>query len=261
MREEFIAPVWRVEIGSLTFQRVFSIEVKTGLEMVDWATVSFDPRVEERGPFAPGTEAEVHLGYLEKGLWLVFAGKVAEVAWGEEACLHLRGHAEALRKTRLARTFIDATPQEIVAEGVAAAGINHMVLGRRRYVPRHHFVAQNLSVIELIRLVARTWGIDWRWFCDPDGTFYFCSDEEAGRMLAPGYTLEYGVNIFELVPPDAGGRGRLTTVLLPFLRPADRIRIEDKRYWRHTVTAAVESVHHRLDGRLGGRTTLTWIPV
>ena len=258
MMEEFIAPTWEIELGSFMLKRVFIIDVWSGRDNpVDLAVIDLDPRVEDRRPFVEGTSAEIRMGYVEKGLWPVFAGEIVNIAWGEEMRLQLRGQAEALRKTRVTRTFVDATPQEIVAEGVAIAGITKMVLGQRRYPARHHFVAQNLSIIDLIRLVARTWGIDWPWFCDVDGTFYFCSWEETGRGQEPKYTLEHGLNIFELTPPDAGGRGRLTTILLPFLRHSDRVHIEDRRYWQRSVTAVIEKVHHRFD-RNGGRTTLEW---
>lgn len=112
MTEEFIAPAWSVDVGESSLAKVLSIDVWSHRdEPMDLAKVTFDPRLVDRATFIQGAAVHIGLGYLEHGIWPVFSGEIVNVAWQAEASLLLHDGMEALKRTRIRQTFVDASPQ------------------------------------------------------------------------------------------------------------------------------------------------------
>ncbi|MGE5606889.1 MAG: hypothetical protein ACM3YE_14530 [Bacteroidota bacterium] len=246
--QEFIAPYHRVNIGDFTVKRLDSLEiVSSRINPCDLARISLDCLEVNPEDFHKDDPVNVSLGYQEIGTWKVFDGFVQDPSKKRIIDLFCKDRMVRLG-AKITKTFVNATPQEIISFGLRAAGIDQFILSSRYLNQRHLFVAKDITVIDLIKLVNRTWNLDdWAFYFEPEGTFYWGPWEESERYKRGALTVfEYGKNIINLDPSDEE-TGTLETILLPFLRHSTLIKIQDSRFWRRSVIARIERIRFRIE--------------
>lgn len=256
---EYISPICQVEIGDYQLSRVTNLEiVSSRLNPFDVATIDIDCFGVTTSDFQVGNEVIVGTGYRENGVWNTFVGTVVDASKKRVVRVFAKDRMLSLTKQRITKTFVDATPQEILGYGLRLADVGRYQLSSRHLPKRHLFVANNITVVDLIKLVNRTWGLDdWSFYFEPDGLFYWGPWEESDRYKQDEVLVfEFGKNIFDLVPSDEE-TGTLTTILLPELRHSMRIRIKDNRFWQQTFEARIERIIYRFE-QFKARTYIEW---
>lgn len=256
--QEFIAPCHRVKIGDFDVKKLVSLEViSSRINPCDLAKISLDCMDINPEDFHKDDQVKIALGYQEKGYWDVFNGFILDVSKKRDIDIYCKDWMVLLGK-RITKTFKNATPQEIIAFGLQSAGISQYILSSRYLNQRHLFVATSITVIDLIKLVNRTWNLeDWAFYFEPEGSFYWGPWEDSDRYWRGLITtFEYGKNIINLVPSNEE-TGTLETILLPFLRHSTLIKITDTRFWRRTVTARIERLRFRME-KSKARTYIEW---
>lgn len=255
---EFIAPCHRIEIGDYKVNRLASLEViSSRINPCDLAQVNIDCLGVTPHDFQKNDPVKIALGYSEKGFWNVYNGLITDVSQKRTIEIFTKDNMVLLKK-QISKTFVNATPQEIITFGLRAAGINQFVLSSHYLNKKHLFVAKDITVINLIKMVNRTWNLeDWSFYFEPEGTFYWGPWDDSERYRKGLITVfEYGKNIINLVPSDEE-TGTLETILLPFLRHSTLIEIRDSRFWRRTVTARIERIRFIME-RKKARTYIEW---
>lgn len=259
---EYLAPVVEIEIGDFIVRRIVDLKLVTGrASPLDRADIVLP--VEGLDPAAIVREAPVHIraGYREKGLWPLFTGSVVDVAWHHQVRLLCRDRMEDLRSTRIVESFVDVTPREVVDRALDLAGVTNRQLSDSVQDRRHYYVLTGQNVIEVIRLVNRSWGLDdWAfyWEPEPDGALWWGPWEESPRrQTGEVLRLEYGQNVLQLVPFTRERRGVVRTIFLPYLRHSQLVRIRDMRFWRQDVLVRAERIVHHVTEKKA-RTTIEW---
>ncbi len=258
---EYLTPYAEVVIGDYRVQKVSDMQVVTGRSNpVDRARLQLPIEGLDAAAIRKGATVEIAQGYREKGLWPLFAGNIVDLAWGPRVTVLCKDRMNKLREP-VVKSFVDATPKEVVLWCLQQAGVTNYVLSDSETTRRHYYVLRGQSIIESIALVNRTWGLDWDFYCEPDGTFVWGPWEESPRGRAGEVVVfEYGQNIIELIPFTEEQHGILTTIALPYLRHGHLIRIRDTRYWGSEVTARVERILHRYAEKKA-RVTIEWTVV
>ena len=242
--DEFISPSAMATIGPWQTNKLASVKVVSSrINPVDTAEIVIPIEGIGAGDFAKGMMVEVLLGYREKGLWPAFSGRVADTSFGRTATIYGRDSMDDLRQIIITRSFVDAVPQDIIQYALAQAGITNFLLTTKLLPRRHHFIARGITVIQLLKLVNRTWGLTWAFYFEPDGQFYWGPWEESSRYNNGEAVaqLEYGKNLLELIPSDHE-TGTLKTFSLPFIRHSHLLLLKDSRYWSRAVLVRVERV-------------------
>lgn len=254
---EYISPFYRVEIGNWKVLKAHRFDVYSGratpVDLAEIELAEVPP-----GAIQKGMAVNIWQGYREKGLWQIFSGSVVDLSAQKALTIYCKDQAERLRTTFITQAFSDIIPQEIVKFCLQRAGVTNYRLSARSFTPRHAFVVSGKNVLNVLRLVSQTWGLDdFSWYFSPEGDFYWGPWEESGRQQQGEMViLEYGKNIIDLKPSDYG-TGELTTIALPFLRHSHLIRIRDQRFWKREVTARIERIHYH-HGQKEARTKLEW---
>jgi hypothetical protein len=240
----YIAPCVSINIGGWTTDKTDRAKVTAGsANPVAVAEIAVPVEGVDVAGFQKGMPVTVYMGYREKGVWPVFSGKVEDIASERELVIYAKDRMETLRQTRITKAFTDAVPKEVIKYALAKAGVNDYALSAKAFPRKHNFIAKDLTAIQVIKLVNKTWGINWDFYFEPEGKFFWGAWEESARYNngRPAATLEYGENILDLAPSD-NGTGILTTFLLPFIRHSNVILIRDSRFWDTEVLAKVERV-------------------
>lgn len=243
----WLAPCYKITIGDWRVTRLVSQTVRAslGTASVARARLVLDASRLPAEPIAAvGDALRSWEGYRGVGLWNVFTGEVVDVRPGLNFEIVAADGMELVRRTRLVRTFVDVSPAEVVEAIVREAGVRVHRLSSRPMPRRHHFVLTGEDGLTAIRKVDRAWSLGWVAQYDPDTGFYWGPWEESpryeeGELL----TLAVGRNLEELSPSDHD-TGYARTISLPYVRPGHRVRLEDARYWRRSVSARVERVEH-----------------
>ncbi|MCL4514156.1 MAG: hypothetical protein M1379_00955 [Firmicutes bacterium] len=255
---EYISPYYEIKIGPYLVQKAKRIDVFSDYQSpIDRAEMALDAQGVKTGAIIKGMPVEIREGYREKGLWNVFTGTVADVSWQRAVTIYARNQMEALKDTKITKTFVDVTPAEIIKYCLAKAGVAAFKLTAKALPKRHAFVVHEIDIIGVIRLISQTWQLDgWTYYFEPEGEFFWGTWEESPRYQQKEVVVfEYGKNIIDLKPSDQE-TGQLQTVILPFLRHSHVIRIRDQRFWQKEVPAKIEGVNHHQGEK--ARTWLEW---
>lgn len=256
---EYLAPLMAVEIGGFPVQKVAECRVTSARNSpMDRAELVVP--VEHLDPMAirAGAEVVIQAGYREKGSWVLFAGTAIDVAWGPRVRLQCRDRMDRLHRTHVTQALADVTAREVVDYVVGQAGLDSTNLSNAETPRRHYFVLSGQNAIEAIRLVNRTWQLDFGFFIDPeDGSFWWGAWDESPRSRADAVRFEYGRNIVRLEPFTRERYGLLETIFLPYVRHSQPLRIVDRRYWGQDVQARVERVIHVVTDRRA-RSVIEW---
>lgn len=241
---EYIAPFVSARIGGWLTNKTSKVKVVSSrVNPIDTAQISIPAEGIEMTAIQKGMNVLIEMGYREKGTWPVFTGKVVDVSYGRDVVIYAKDMMEFIKRTKITKSFVDASAQEIVKYALAKAGIEDFTLDDQPLPLKHHFVARGLNVIQLVKYVNQSWGLDWKYYFEPEGMFYWGAWEKSGRFGGglPVATLEYGQNLLEFVPSDAE-TGTLQTFLLPFLRHSHVVILRDSRFWDNEVTARIERI-------------------
>lgn len=259
---EYLAPAVEIEIGDFLVRRMAEMRLVTGrANPIDRAQIvlpveGLDPAVVELD--AP---VQIRAGYREKGMWPLFSGTVSDLAWGQQVRLLCKDRMDGLRPVRITQAFVDATPREVVARALDIAGVTNRELSDTVWDRRHYYVLSGQNVIEAIRLVNRSWGLeDWAFFFEPgpDGPFWWGPWDESPRgQGGEVLQLEHGRNVLELTPFTRERRGVVQTIFLPYLRHSQLVRIRDMRFWRRDELVRAERIFHHVTEKKA-RTTIEW---
>ena len=213
-------PVQQAIVGGYVFDAGVSIETFSDRAyLYDWARIRFTRQFNGNIFLNRGDEAEILMGY-DGRLQTVFKGAVARqynAATYKDEIL-VKDYTIRLEDSRIAGTFLDVTPQDLVQIGLAGAGISSMVLSEDGYPARPRVSIREQSAADLLMYIDALWGIrSTKAFLL--GTFYWNAKPEQTEM----YVFEYGNNIISL------SRERslwvLETVALPDLHHSSRIKV------------------------------------
>jgi hypothetical protein len=255
---EYIAPAYQLNIGDLEIKKVTSLDVYSSrVNPIDYAEIALDVVEFNSSAVSTGQTVEIWLGYREKGLWKAFTGTVTDVSSMRTLTVKCKDAMESLRAKTITKTFVDCRPQDIVKYLLSMAGITDFTVCKATQARKHTFVSAAKTGVELIKLVNRSWDLDWDFYFEPEGSFYWGPWAESDRCRdgEEVVALEYGSNILDL-RPSTDDTGILTTIMLPFLRHSELIKINDERFWGRDVIARIERIHHHYSTK--GRTEIEW---
>jgi hypothetical protein len=227
---------------------------------IDRAEVALDRDVSASARVAEGDAVTVGMGFRGAALLRVFGGKVYSLEPGRLVTLTCLDRMRDLAGVRIKQAWRNVTPQEVITWCLERAGVDAYSLGSRAASAqrRHHFLAADEPLPDVLRRVKEAWGLDWDQYADPAGAVHFLPWEESERaLIAPVLNLQYGVNLLALEPRPQG-TGIAETYLAPWVMHSHRITIRDDRLWGAEVTARVERATHTIDPQKGGRTRLEW---
>jgi len=217
---ELFYPQIAVLAGPYVFDQGVKIEVSSSkASYFDWAKIRFTGQYQEKISLARKDAAQIMLGY--NGVFdEVFTGYVAEPynegGFADEVTL--KDEMLLLEETVVNNTFLDTTPQEMIAYFLAQAGVGRMKLSGQVYPERGRFPVRQQNVIQAINTVHAAWGIKKPFFFS-GGIFYWDEKPEQEKV----YTFEYGVNILCL--SRTGGVWQLETVSAPFVKHSHKIGV------------------------------------
>lgn len=216
---ELFYPQISVQVGN--YQVADGIELKICSDMMsyfDWAKIKFTEQMQPALTLAKKDPAKIFIGY-DGVMEEVFSGFVSRPYNGVGADeIALKDEMVRLEETIVNHTFLDTTPQEIIAFCLNRAGVTKMQLSTQNYQARRQAVFQRMTVIEAINRVHAIWGIKQHFFF-LGGTFYWGVKPAQEKV----YTFEHGVNILSL--DRFGGMWELETVAAPFVHHSQRVEV------------------------------------
>ena len=255
---EWALPDARVTVGDWDVRRFEQLKVVSAAgDLTDRCWLSIDNTVGGAEAFAIGQELLVEAGYRDTGYGQVFHGVLTNVRRERVCRLVAADVGLLLERHRVRRAFLDVTAADVVKACLEDAGIeSYAVTGGGP--KRHHFVAANQTVAQILLAVNRSWGLRYVAYAEPDGTVYWGPWESSPRATAQTgrFVFERGVNIVNLRPGESGS-GELETVWMPQLRHSQLLGIRDPEFVRGTLSARAERVVHLLTSR-EARTTVRW---
>lgn len=218
--ENLFYPVQQAIIGGYAFQAGISIEVFSDKAyLYDWARLRFTRQFCGSISVDRGDPAEIAMGY-DGQLQAVFKGAVARQynqASAKDEIL-IKDNTMLLEDARIAGTFLDVTPQDLVRQGLMLAGIGDMVLADTSYPSKRRVAVREQPVSEFLMYIDTLWGIrTTKSFLL--GTFYWNEKPEQSEM----YVFEYGNNIISLARER--GLWKLETIAVPTVQHSCRIKV------------------------------------
>lgn len=211
-------------VGQLTLTQGIELQVCSDrASYADWAKIRFTQQYQPRITLTRKTPAEILLGY-NNSFSQVFTGYVAKTYNGgsEADTLVLRDDALLLEDAIITNTFLETTPQEVLAFILSKAGVSNRKLSARSYPERRLLPIRKQSAVQAICTVNAAWGLSVPFFFSR-GVFYWGETPEQEKV----YAFEYGVNILSL--DRLAGAWRLETVSAPFIRHSHTIRVTHPR--------------------------------
>lgn len=217
---ELFYPQLAARVGSYSFDDGVEIEVYSSKESYfDWAKIRFTKQFQENITLAKKELATIELGY--NGVFdEVFAGYVSQPYSGGGYAneIILKDDMLLLEETKINGTFLDTTPQEMIAYFLAQAGVSMMKLTSQVYQERKQLPIKEATIIQAINAVHAAWGIKLPFFFS-NRVFYWGEKPEQEKV----YTFEHGVNVLNITR--AGGMWELETVSAPFVRHSHKIDV------------------------------------
>lgn len=214
-------PVQQAVVGSYCFQAGISIEVfSSKAYLYDWARIRFTRQFNGYVSLGRGDEAVISMGY-DGQLQTIFKGAVARqynrATFKDE--ILIKDYTIKLEEAEISGTFLDVTPQDLVLQGLRAAGIGSMSLSATGYPVKRVVSIRKQTVSEFLMYIDALWGIrTTKSFLL--GTFYWDEKPPQDEM----YVFEYGNNIISLTRDRQ--LWKLETVALPLLQHSSLIRVE-----------------------------------
>lgn len=221
---ELYDPQIMAQAGGYRFDKGIEIEISSAkTSYFDWAKIRFTEQFRPEISIARKTPAAIQMGYggsLEE----VFTGYVSRQydggAYANE--VNLKDEMLLLEETVINDTFLNTTPQELIACFLGRAGLSRMKLSAKNYPRRRLLPIWEQNAVQAIQTVHAAWGLKVPFFFS-GGTFYWDEKPEQSRV----YTFAYGVNIISL--NRTGGLWVLETVSAPFVRHSHKIQVVHPR--------------------------------
>lgn len=217
---ELFYPEINAKIGSYTFEKGIEIEVYSSKDSYfDWGKIRFTQQFNEKVTLNKRDKALIELGY--NGVFdEVFEGYVVnpvnEGSYSNE--IILKDDMMLLEGVNITKTFLNATPQEILGFCLSKAGITDIKLSAKVHPKKKVVPIFKKNVISVIEEVHSVWKIKEDFYFS-GGVFYWGEKPIQSKV----YELEYGVNIISLERP--GGVWELETVSAPFIKHSQKIII------------------------------------
>lgn len=183
---------------------------------------------------------ELALGYAA-GSWTIFNGYVTVTP--KSVAARAKDEMIKLFRTTVTETFLDVTPQEIISFGLRKAGIQNFILSANNLPKKPRFTVPGKNVVEMIKMVNTTWGVNYDRYFNTAKTFYW---QPLEINQATVYEFQYGQNIIDLTYKD--GTGKLKTVLAPFVDHSQEISLIHPDVPKGRYVA--DTLHHYMDGRV-----------
>ncbi len=193
-RQDLFCPDLQVAVGGYVFTGGISVEMHSDKNKpCDWGKVKFASEYQPKISLAELSDVTVSLGY-NGNMQDVFIGTLTRAYNGYNMDgILFKDNMYKLEKTNISATFKDCTPQDIIREGLAAAGIGGMHLSDTTYPAKKLFPVYDKSIEQLLKQINATWGIDNKSYFSR-GEFYWGVIPEQGEVLE----FEYGSNIISL---------------------------------------------------------------
>ena len=213
-------PVQQVVIGDYILQAGISIEVFSDKNyLYDWARIRFTRQFNGYISLERGAEAQISMGYDGK-LQTVFKGVVARsynnATFKDE--ILIKDYTLKLEDAKIAGTFMEVTPQDMVQQGLMQAGIGDMMLSGESYPVKRKVAIREKTVAEYLMEVDSLWGIQTK-KSFLLGRFYWNEKPEQTEM----YMFEYGNNIISLTREKK--LWKLETVAIPAIQHSCMIEV------------------------------------
>ncbi len=240
----FTAPTAQVLVGPWLARKVHEVRVVTSRKNpIDIATVKIPLEGMEVDTITKGMPIEVRLGYREYGVWPVFSGVIDDATWKTTVDITARDGMEVLRGTPITQSFVNTQPREVMRFCLEKAGVADYELSEQELPLRHYFVVPGINILQVQKTLNKTWGLDWEFYREPEGKVVYkpLAETERYRNGQPVALLEYGKNLFDLVPSDYQ-TGRARTFLLPMLRHGHVVQLRDRRFWETDTPVVIERI-------------------
>lgn len=217
---ELYYPQIAARAGSYTFDEGIEIEIYSSKSSYfDWAKIRFTEQYHPEISLSKKDPASIQLGY-DGVLDDVFSGFVSKEynggAYANE--VNLKDEMLLLEETVINDTFLETTPQELIAFFLAQAGVTKMKLSSAVYPTRKMLPIRQQNAVQAINTVNAAWGLNVPFFFS-GGVFYWNEKPEQEKI----YTFEYGVNILSL--GKSGRAWELETVSAPFVKHSHKINV------------------------------------
>lgn len=217
---ELFYPQIAVRAGAYRFDQGVEVEVHSSrTAYFDWAKIRFTEQFQPRISLDRMDAAAIEMGY-NGVLDEVFTGYVAKpYSRGASANeIVLKDEMLLLEQTSVNATFLETTPQEVLAYILGQAGIGKMALSGQGYPTRKRLPIHRQTGIQAINTVNAAWGLKKPFFCS-GGVFYWGTSPAQEKV----YSFEYGVNILAL--NRTGGVWELETISAPFVKHSHKILV------------------------------------
>ena len=157
--QELFYPQISARAGPYTFDKGVEVEVHSSkTSYFDWAKIRFTEEFQPKITLARRDEAAIEFGY--DGVFdETFTGFVAKPynAGGFADEINLKDEMLLLEDTTINNTFLDTTPQEMIAYCLTQAGISEMKLAGTAYPKRARLPIRQMNVIEAINTIHAAW--------------------------------------------------------------------------------------------------------
>jgi hypothetical protein len=223
------------------------------------AILSIDKAQSERVVLRNRATVAIGMGYQNTGLRKVFGGRIRHVDPGDVAVGVVALDAMAdLEGMRVKRSFANASLQDVVRASLDEHQVRHELASTETRRARH-FVAPNLSLLQVLAAARTTWGAqDWDLWADVDGKVWFGPWAETARSKAdPVGDLEYGSNLLAF-EPSTRGTGMAETLLAPEIEHSRRVRLWHRDLWQGALTVRIDRATHVVVGDQVAKTRLEW---
>ncbi len=217
---ELYYPQIAAQVGAYSFSSGIEIEISSAKSSYfDWAKIRFTEQFRPEIRIAGKMPGAIRMGY-GGALDEVFTGYVSRPYDGGLYAneVNLKDEMLLLEETVINDTFLNTTPQELIACFLGRAGLSRMKLSARNYPRRRLLPIREQNAVQAIHTVNAAWGLKAPFFFS-GGTFYWDEKPEQNEV----YTFEYGVNIISL--SRAGGMWKLETVSAPFVKHSHKINV------------------------------------
>ncbi len=238
--------MWHIECGEYEIRKITRLDVYSGRNNpIDTAEIELGEDI-PLDSFYKGMSVNIDMGYAEHGTWLVFAGSIKDVRHDKAPVLLCQDSMGTLAEVN--QTFTNVVPQEIFRYMLRKSGVadGDIILSQKPMPTHKTFMARGLAH-EVFRSVNEAWNLDWSFYFEPDGRFYWGPWEESDRYKnSSTVAFEHGVSIINHRVTDED-HGVIETFLIPFIRHSNIIKIVDERYWAEEITARVERAQYHWD--------------
>lgn len=193
-KNELFYPDLEVKIGKYIFTEGISIEMHSDKNKpCDWGKVRFTEEYQPKITIQKLSDVVICLGY-NGVLQEVFAGTLVE-GYNENGINEIlfKDSMYKLQNTYLSTCFKECTPQDVIREGLATAGIKAAHLSKQTYPAKKLFPVYSKSVEQLLGQINAAWGIRVKSYF-VKGEFYWGVIPEQKEILE----FVYGSNIISL---------------------------------------------------------------